>query len=493
MREKKSSTLKRPPVIDRHLKLPVRRVGVSILTCASLFLAIPIGGTGCASLPGPGNGIARHQGVKWVSGDNSVQRWTLANGLKLIVLEDHSSPTFAWQTWFGVGSRDEEDQKTGLAHLFEHMMFKGTRFRPDGEFDRLLDAAGAEGQNAFTSNDHTAYVQELPIESLELIATLESERMRGLMVDDQAFKTEREVVQNERRMRTENSPDGMMYQEMFGVAFKKQAYRWPVIGYAKDLEGMSASDARAFYDKWYQPKNATIVVVGDVNPRHIVNLVLAKYGSLGTSASQGTLPSPMRTYAIEPAQNQARRKDIALNMQVDKALVGWKVPEALHQDTAALLVLDSILTSGNSSRLNQALVDSGIASGVFGYHLMAVEPSLYLVGFTLQPGKRISLGESTLLKVVDSISKTPPTEDEMEKAKTRLEFDFFDGLNSNDEIANLLGEAETDLGAFEKTFELRTKISKVTAQEVSQAARKWLNPNSRNTVIGQPKAKGAKR
>ena len=454
-----------------------------ILTRLSLILGMTattaLQMSGCATTATSNK--SAHTTATWISGEKIVHRWTLKNGLKLVVLEDHSSPTFAWQTWFRVGSRDEQLGRTGLAHLFEHMMFKGTKTRADGEFDRLLDEAGAEGQNAFTSNDHTAYVEELPIDSLDLVASLESERMRGLIVDENAFKTEREVVQNERRMRTENSPDGMLYQELFGLAFVKQSYRWPVIGYARDLEQMNAQDAREFYDRWYRPNNATIVVVGDVRPDEILALVERKYGSF----EAGILPDRSKDKDSPPSS--PRFKQLEMNIQTDKLMIGYPAPEALHGDTPAILMLDAILAAGNSSRLHRALVETGIASSVYAYPLMNVAPSLYIIGASLQSQHHAAKAEKIILSEIAKLSRTPPTSAEIERALNQMEFSFFEGLNSNSEIANFLGQAETDLGGFEKEFEIRSALKKVTAAEIQKAASNWLREKTRSTVVGTPK------
>ncbi len=453
---------------------------MTVKNLAPLLLITLLAMQGCASST-LSSGHGTHEKIAWISPGPSVHRWTLANGLKLIVLENHTSPTFAWQTWFRVGSRDEVPGRTGLAHLFEHMMFKGTKYRKDGEFSRLLDEAGAEGENAFTSQDHTAYIQDLPVESLELIANLESERMRGLIVDESAFSTEREVVQNERRMRMENSPDGTIYQELFGLAFDKQTYRWPVIGYEADLAAMTAQDAREFYDRWYRPNNATIVVVGDVDPEAVHALVVKKYGDLEPG------PTLSRNNAVDALISKPRRKELQLNIQSQKIMMGYRAPEADHPDTPAILMLDAVLAAGKSSRLSRALVETGVAITSYGYPLMNVAPSLYLVGATLQPGKSATEAEKLILVEIEKLSRKSPTASEMARALNQLEFAFFSQLSTHAGIANFLGEGETDLGSFEKEFGFREALRKVTPDQVRDIARKWLKASSRITLIGKPK------
>lgn len=228
----------------------------------------------------------------WLSSANTsnsskVYKYELENGLKLIVLEDHSAPTFAYHTWFSVGSMDEDPKYTGLAHLFEHMMFKATKNHPDGDFDHILESAGAEGENAFTNRDYTGYVQSLPRhgkrDNLELIAELESDRMVNLIVDEEVLNKEREVVQNERRFRNENSPEGKMYERVYELAFKKHSYHWPVIGYEEHLQRTKAKECYEFYKRYYAPNNATIVIVGDVKHTDALNIVSKYYGAIPSS------------------------------------------------------------------------------------------------------------------------------------------------------------------------------------------------------------------
>ena len=335
------------------------------ITAAALvavgFLSLPA----CSSLRRSAPGEIRSETVR-VADSIEARRYRYANGLRLLVLEDHSAPTFAYQTWYDVGSRDEEPGRTGLAHLFEHMMFKGTRAVPDGEFDRILDEAGAEGQNAYTTQDHTTYIEELPRERLELIMKLESDRMRNLVINDRSFATERDVVQNERRYRNENSPEGRMYQELYGLAFTRHPYHWPVIGYAEDLERMSAADARAFYDAHYSPNNAVIVVSGDVRAGEVRDLVEKYYGGIPMTQPS----SPPRE--SEPEQRSPRRKTMRLNVQVEKLLMAFPIPAIGTEDIPALDVIQTLLSGGRSSRLRKSLVESGIATEALIEHAFAL-------------------------------------------------------------------------------------------------------------------------
>lgn len=298
-----------------------------------------------------------------LAGKIEVQRFRLENGLKVLIVEDHSSPTFAYQTWFHVGSKNEKKGKTGLAHLFEHMMFKETAHLKDGEFDRMLEQAGAEGENAFTSRDFTAYVQEMPASQLDLIARLEADRMVNLKVDGQALKTETAVVQNERRFRNENSPDGTMYQEIFGLAFDKHPYHWPVIGYQADLDSMTPEDALSFYRTFYSPNHATIIVAGDVKASQVIDTIRKYYGDLKAQAE------PERPSPDDVAITTPRLKTMKLNIQVQKLMMAYRIPGASNADRSALNVLRGVLTGGKSSRLARALINAGVVTDVDSFDL----------------------------------------------------------------------------------------------------------------------------
>lgn len=442
-----------------------------------LALVSVLNGFGCASA-----GKNEKDGKKVpFFGSTEIYRTTLPNGLKLLVLEDSSSPTFAYQTWFRVGSRDEDVNYTGLAHLFEHMMFKGTKDLPEGQFDRTLEQAGAEGENAFTSRDYTAYVQEMPKSKLELIAKLEADRMVNLVVNDRSFKTEREVVQNERRMRNENSPDGLMYQEIFGVAFHKHSYRWPVIGYEEDLNRMDAVHAEKFYKSHYSPNHATIVVVGDVKAHEVLKIVTKYYGHLEAKNI------PEKVITKEPEQTAPRLKTLKLNTEVQKMMVAYPVPAVTHDDIPALQVMRTVLTGGKSSRLYKALVDSGITNSIDTYDLDDKDPSILIFMANLQKGKKATQAERVMLAEIERFKKKPISLPELERAKNSLQTQFYDSLSAPSEKANFIGHYETVSDSFKTGVTIFNQISSVTANQVQAAAKKYLNAQSRSVVMGVQK------
>ncbi|MGE0615384.1 MAG: M16 family metallopeptidase [Bacteriovoracia bacterium] len=435
---------------------------------------------GCATTGGSGGPVAGMETQPFI-GKFQVYRKTFPNGLKLLVVEDHTSPTFAYQTWFRVGSRNEVPQYTGLAHLFEHMMFKATKTRPEGTFDRTLEEAGAEGENAFTSHDYTAYIQELPKNKLAMIAELESDRMTNLIVNEQAFKTETEVVQNERRFRTENNPDGLMYQTLFETAYQKHPYKWPVIGYQADLNRMAAADAVAFYQKHYSPATATIVVVGDVDPAEVSRTVEKHYGHLPKHAL------PEMNLEVEPAQTTIRRKNLPLDVQVEKLYMAYHVPPANSPDSAAFEVLQGILTEGKGSRLALKLVDTSVASGVESGSYQGADPTLFVFHVNLQEKRRAAEAEAIINSTLADLMKKPVPAAELERAKNLMNFTFYQNLTSNSAKANFLGRYETVMGDFRGGLKIQEQIAAVTSEDVQRVVKTYFKPAVRTIIRGMPK------
>ena len=420
-----------------------------------------------------------------IAGKFVAKRTKLENGLKLIVVEDASSPTFAYQTWFNVGSRNEVFGKTGLAHLFEHMMFKGTRQHPSGQFSAILDRAGAEGENAFTSNDHTAYIQELPQEHLETIMELESDRMTQLVVDENAFKTEREVVQNERRMRKENSPEGTMYQTLFEAAFVEHPYHWPVIGYEQDLNMMTAQDARDFYERYYSPDRATVVVVGSVDASRVLKLVKKYYGKIQPKNTADL------AFKEEPAQLAQRRKKLSLGLQVEKLWMAYKTGPRNSPETPTTEVIQALLTDGMNSRLNRALVDTGVATSISTGSFSLRHPGLFVIFADLQKNKKASIAEPMIIRELDRLKKSLVSEDELKRAKNLIRFHFLERLATHSGQANLYGDYETETTGIENIPHLLKQIESVTAEQVQQVAQTLFQSKGLTVITGVPRNGGS--
>jgi zinc protease len=253
------------------------------------------------------------------AGGLRARLYQLENGLRVLLLRDPAAPVFAYQTWFRVGSSHEREGKTGIAHLFEHLMFNQTESLPPGEFDRQFELQGGN-TNAATWVDWTYYQDDLPASELELAVRLEAERMQRLVVQEHQVETERGVVISERRLRVEDDVDGFMAEELFRLAFTSHPYHWPTIGWMRDIENITLGDAVAFYRTYYAPNNATVVVVGDVNEDRALRLIAAHYGQIPAQ------PIPPRPAVVEPAQTGERRASYRKPVLTDKLLLGYKAP-----------------------------------------------------------------------------------------------------------------------------------------------------------------------
>lgn len=413
--------------------------------------------------------------------NSTVDRYILPNGLKLLVVEDPSSPTFAYQTWFRVGSRHETVNYTGLAHLFEHMMFKRTTNYGEGESERLLERAGVEGFNAFTSKDFTAYVQELPSSRLELIIKIESDRMRNLVVDERAFITEREVVQNERRLKTESDPRGSLYHATYEEAFQKHPYRWPTIGYEADLMRMTAQDARDFYNRFYSPDRATIIVVGDVKKEKVLGLVKKYYGHYKPTGIQD-IPDP-----DEPAQTKPKRRILKFNLDTEMFMIGYKVPGLQHVDMPSIVLAQNLLAEGNSSKLSQKLVDGGLLTNVGTYGTNSPKTSLAIFFGTLQKGKKATDAEYRIQNEINELIRGTININDIKKARSQLMLELLAGFGSSSSLARFLGDYETSAGSFELGIDLIQRTKEVTPQDIKRVLSKYFQESNRTSALGVSK------
>ena len=413
-------------------------------------------------------------------GQTHLDRFDFENGLRLFVNKNMLAPVFSYQTWFDVGSRDEEPGKSGLAHLFEHMMFKGTKARPQGVFDRTMESAGARDLNAFTSTDYTAYVASLPVKELDLVAELESDRMVGLALTKEQFESELEVVQNERKQVMENNPEGRMYEELQRIAFSNHAYGRPVIGFEQDLTAMKKEYCEEFYRAYYAPDRAVICVSGALEPEKVARTVLKHYGKIPASGKKNPPPR------VEPAQKEERVSVLSLPVQVEKAYFGYKVPEGRDPDHVALSVLSMVLSTGRSSRLYRGLVDKGICIDVGASVSGSKDPSLFYLSFTCQAGRRSEEAVDAVDRELDAIVEEGITAEELERVKNKLRTEIHMGLSTNPAVARFIGQHELVLGDVGHALREIEQIEKLEADEVQKCAAKYLRREQRCIVIGKP-------
>jgi zinc protease len=411
---------------------------------------------------------------------STVRRWRFGNGLAVIVLVDRAAPLFSYQTWFRVGSRHEQQGLTGMAHLFEHLMFNQTEHLPPGELDRLVERTGGE-TNAATWVDWTYYRDSLPARDLELAVRLESERMQHLVLEAGPLESEREVVVNEREERVENDVDGFLDEELFRLAFTAHPYHWPTIGWMEDIRRIGQEDIRRFYRTYYSPNNATIVVVGDVDEARLLGLIASYYGAIAPASL------PTETALIEPEQEEERRVRFAKPVPSDRAVLGYKIPGQGHPDWAALELASTLLAGGPSARLYRRLVvETEIASSIDVGVMPFRDPSLLRIGVSLARGRRAEEAIAEIDLALATLAREPVSAAELAKVKNVVETDFWSGLIDCDGKAEALGHYESTLGDFRRLFDMAERLEAVGADDLQRVAASYLVPSRRTVVIAEP-------
>lgn len=410
-------------------------------------------------------------------GAEEVLEFVLGNGLRVLLLEDHRAPVVSYNTWFRVGSRHEREGKTGLAHLFEHLMFNETKHLPAGRFDKLLERAGAE-TNAATWNDWTYYYENIPADQLALVARLESERMANLVLRDGPVSSEKEVVANERRYRVEDDVEGIVSETLWATAFTVHPYHHSTIGWMQDILAFTPADCRAFYRTWYAPNNATLVLVGDLVPARALRLVQRYYGHLAPA----TLP--VEDAPAEPPQDGERRVTLGRATPTDKIALGYKCPGLAHPDHAALSVLAECLVGGRSSRFYRALVtEQEIATDISGWASTFRDPGLWELACTARTGVTAEALLAALDRGLDALHAQPITADERDRSVSRMELAFLRGLETVGGRAEQLGFYDAVLaeptGAFARLEALRA----VSVDDLRRVVTHWIQPRDRTVVL----------
>src|SRR5262245_26813843 len=416
-----------------------------------------------------------------VSARTEVAEATLDNGLKVLILEDHRSPIVSVQVWYRVGSRNELPGATGLAHFLEHLMFKGTPTHGKGEFSRQVEQSGGH-DNAFTTQDVTSYYANLAADKLELALSLEADRMRNLLLDANEIDSERQVVMEERRTRTEDDPDGLVSEEMMSLAFKAHPYRWPVIGWMEDIRRIAPAELRRFYDTYYRPNNAIVVVVGDV----VAPDVLARVRRLFGGIARG--PEPPAVAAVEPPQIDERRLVVRkASAQLPIVNIGWHVPNHHSADAPALDLLSTILSGGRASRLYRKLTyERRLALGAGGdYSYFSLNPNLFWLYATPLPGQSPEVLEQALLAEIELVKTEPVPAEEIERAKNQIHASFIWRQDSVYSRASNLARFEL-LGSWRLAEKYLPSIRAVTAADLQRVARTYFPADRKNAAVLLP-------
>jgi zinc protease len=414
-----------------------------------------------------------------------IRKWRFANGLELITAPDRSATSVSYVTTFRVGSRDEDAsrQETGLAHLFEHLMFTQTRGGAPGAFDRAIESIGGT-TNASTDHDLTSYVDELPAAALGRIIALEADRMTNLDLLDRQVASERDVVLEERLSVVDDSVDGTLDELMYGQAFQHHPYRWPVIGRKEDIQSITKKKATAFYRRHYAPDRAVISVAGQFDEAFVVAEVQAAYGSLA--------PSPDRdTSAVAVTPERAPGAEIVKRIEqpvpADRFVAGYPAPGLGDADRVAYEILAEILAGGPSSRLfRQLVVERSSASSVQAQVAPTRDPGLFAVWVQMIKGHDSDEADGVLSKEIARLVAEPVPATELVAAKNRLETQFWRELGSSRARAEALGDFDVTTGDFRILVARSSQYAKITAADVQNVARSYLASPARSVVIARP-------
>jgi zinc protease len=410
---------------------------------------------------------------------------TLHNGLKVIVKEDHRAPIVVQQVWYRVGSMDETTGKTGVSHALEHMMFKGTKSVPAGQFSKIIADAGGR-ENAFTSYDYTAYFQMLYKSKLPLAMKLESDRMHNLLVSKSEFAKEIQVVMEERRWRTDDSPHSLLSEQMMAAAFEEHPYHNPVIGWMGDLQQMTAGDVKAWYKRWYEPSNAVLVVAGDVNPKKVFELAQHYYGRIPAHKL------PVRRNIDEPKQLGIKRIVVKAPAELPYMIMAYHVP--VLRDTQhdwkpyALDVLAGVLDGNGSARLNKSLVrEQQLASDVGAdYDDASRGPGLFTLDGTPSQGKTVADLEAGLRAQIALVAKNGISDEELKRVKAQITAAEVYQRDSVFYQAMQIGQLES-IGLSYKDIPLMLqKLQAVTAQQVQDVAREYFKDDNLTVAVLDP-------
>ena len=406
-----------------------------------------------------------------------VKETVLRNGLKLILLEDHKAPVVVFQIYYRVGSRNEALGHTGLSHILEHVMFKGTPTVAPEEYSKIIQRNGGR-TNAWTTQDSTTYFASLASDRVGVVIDLEADRMTNLKLTDEVFLPERSVIMEERRLRVDNNPSDALFEQLASTAYAAHTYQFPVIGWMSDIGQATVGDALQHYRTYYIPNNAFIVVVGDFDTTALIKQITDAFGDTPIG------PPPPAVRAVEPVQHGERRVELRREAQLPYVAMAYHVPNLNSPDAAALEVLGAILSGGESARLHRELVYRQRLAREAGasYDYTSIDPGLFTAYAQPLPGQSEAAVEAALKRELERAAAEPPTAHELEKAKNGIEADFIFGQDSLFYQAMLLGQYEVASG-WRRIDEYLPAVRAVTAADVLRVAQAYLRPTNRTTAV----------
>jgi zinc protease len=422
----------------------------------------------------------------------AVHEYRLENGMRVFVREDHRAPVVVSMVWYVAGSVDELTGTTGVAHVLEHMMFKGTERIPGGEFSRRIARAGGR-DNAFTSRDYTAYFQTLHRDQLPLALEMEADRMSNLILSKEEFQKEIQVVMEERRWRTDDRPHSLMYEALLATALLSHPYRQPVIGWMNDLQNMRVEDAQAWYRRWYAPNNALLVVVGDVTGEEVLTLARKHFGPIRARAL------PERKHFLEPEQKGPRRITVKAPSELPSVLMTYRVPKLEDPDKDwepfALDVLEGVLDGNEGARLQASLVRAShlAAAASAGYQGIGRGPGMFILSGTPSEGRSVGELEQALKAELRRIASEGVREDELARVKAQVVAAQVYARDSMFAQARQIGSLEAIGLSYRLIDQQVEKLRAVTAEQVQQVAQRYFNDDALTVAVLDPQPLSEKR
>jgi len=406
-----------------------------------------------------------------------IQTFTLENGMKIIVLEDHSIPNANMYFFWKVGSRNEYPGITGISHFFEHMMFNGSKKYGPKEFDRTMEANGG-ANNAYTSENVTVYTDWFPSSALEVIFDLEADRIANLEFDDKMIESERGVILSERSTGLENYPLWQLWKLVQGTAFFAHPYSIPVIGYESDIKNWTKEDLQTYFAKYYSPSNCVVIIVGSVSVESVKALTKKYFEPIADG------PPPRKIHTVEPEQDGERRVNVIRDVPSPYVMLAYHVPQTNSEDYYALSLLESILSSGKTSRLYSSLVDQRqLAIEVSADYSYAFDPYIFTIYGICSKGITPVHLEAAIIAELDKVIKDGVTPEELEKVKNQKLMEFYHTMETINGKANTIGTYELFFGDYKKLFSAPQDFAKVTAKDIQRVAAKYFTKNNRTVGI----------
>lgn len=406
---------------------------------------------------------------------------TLKNGLKIVAIPmDNDSGVITTDIFYNVGSRDEIMGKSGIAHMLEHLNFKSTKNLKAGEFDTIVKGFGGVN-NASTGFDYTHYYIKSSKQNLNKSLELYADLMENLTLKDKEFQPERDVVAEERRWRTDNSPTGYLYFKLFNNTYTYHPYHWTPIGFMSDIQNWSIDDIKDFHSKFYTPNNAIVVVAGDIKKEEVFKTAKKHFSKIKNTNKSEDIAKEL--YTVEPKQDGAKRVIIHKDSQVEILAINFHIPNYLHEDQIALSALSELLSSGKSSRLNELLIDKKqLVNTIYAYNMELKDPGVYLFLAVCNPGVKAETVEKEIWKEIKKIQDGDVKEEEISKIKKNTKSDFIFSLESSSSVASLYG-SYLSRGDITPLMTYEKKIEKLKAKTIVEVANKYLTVDNSTTMI----------